>query len=229
MPRIYASLTRHGVYHQPADTPSAHLPHPLTEEGEAQARAAGGKLVAIAEERGWDVHPIVHCSSLLRAWQTAGGLIETAARGASMHRVATPLLAERSVGSMANLTLAQIDAVVAKDPRYEPLPPRWKSRSEFKLPFPGAESLLEAGTRCGAYIDGVCADVARRVERDTVVVFVGHGGALRHAAVHLGVLSVAQAPTISMWHASSVYLERRADGAWTHAAGAWKPRSKPLA
>ena len=74
MPRQVAALVRHGVYDQPRGVPSAHLPHPLTDEGQVLARAAGDELQAMAAEARLSIDPVVDASQLLRAWQTARGL-----------------------------------------------------------------------------------------------------------------------------------------------------------
>lgn len=68
--KLVAALIRHGAYEQPADVPSAHLSHPLTAEGEAQA-AAHAPVLAFAEAQGLEVASVIDSSNLLRGWQTA--------------------------------------------------------------------------------------------------------------------------------------------------------------
>ena len=55
-------------------------------------------------------------------------------------------------------------------------------------------------------------------------IVVGHGGAFRHAARELGVLSEADVAALSMYHAQPVYLARR-EGRWQQVAGRWKVRT----
>ena len=218
---------RHGDYQQPAGVPGAHLPYALTTEGEAQAKGAAEALRSMAARLGCSIHPVIDSSSLRRAWQTASILAaELGGSGDEPEVRQFPGLAERSVGSAANLTIQAIEEIVAADPRFEPLPEKWKSASEVRLPFPGAESLLQAGERVAAHVRNRMNEVAAEATEDTLVIFVGHGGSFRHAAVHLGVLELEEAPRLSMFHCRPVALEPK-DGAWEHVAGEWKVRGKP--
>lgn len=224
MVHVIAALIRHGAYRQPAGVPSAHLPHPLSRRGEAQARAAAGRLAETAAAHGWRLSRTIDSSELLRAWQTAGLLAERLGR--EFRVVGFPALAERGLGSAANLTMARIEAVVAADPRLAPLPAGWKGDSLFRLPLPGAESLLEAGQRAARHIEARMRALARRARRDAVKLFVGHGGAFRHAAVVLGVLPLEAAGGLSMQHCRPVFLERLDEGRWRHVGGDWKRRRR---
>ena len=142
------------------------------------------------------------------------------------HEVSTfSALAERSVGSVANLTIQQIEDIVNVDPRYDPLPEGWKSDSRFCLPFQGAESLLQAGERVAGHLKKTMQRLGERATQDTVQVFVGHGAAIRHAAYVLGVLRFEDIAELSMFHAEPVYVEYRETG-WKHVAGDWKIRDK---
>jgi 2,3-bisphosphoglycerate-dependent phosphoglycerate mutase len=226
MPRFFAAMMRHGQYHQAPDTPGAHQPHPLTPAGEAQARRGAGSLLEIAHREGWRVDRVVDSSTILRAWQTASLATTVLATrlGGSIRIAPFHELAERSVGSAANLTMEQIRSVVDADPRCDELPREWKGKSRFRLPLPGAESLLEAGERAARLLEQRMAELAEEATEDTVRLFVGHGGAFRHAAVHLGVLELEEAPTLSMHHCRPVVLERLDEGRWDRVAGQWKVR-----
>ena len=150
MPQLVAALIRHADYQQLADTPSAHQPFPLTDNGRQQARQSANKLQQEAEKHGWRVAEELHSSQLLRAWETASIIAEQLGE---KHTVSTfAALAERSMGSVANLTIRQIEAVVDEDPRYDTLPKDWKSNSRFCLPLQGAESLLQAGERVAEHL-----------------------------------------------------------------------------
>lgn len=232
MSPTYAALVRHADYQQPPGVPSALLPHPLTPEGETQAVRLGDELADLCEERGWRLHPVVHGSSLMRAWQTA----ELAARrlgerlGQEVEVVTTPELFERSVGSAANLTVAEIEAAVHADPRVDDLTEGWKSRADTRLPFPGAESLAEAGARVARYVEGVLSALEDSPE-PRLVVFVGHGAALRHAGVELGLFAdYDEARSVSMYHARPVVYATPVGAAsgvgWQHEVGEWKPRKQ---
>ena len=224
MSRVIAGLVRHGDYHQLADTPSAWQPFALNARGERQAREAVPGLRADLAAAGWSLDPRVECSRLLRAWQTAKILVdELPGSGPERFSISShDALAERSVGSGANLTVAQIEAVLRDDPRFPPPPADWKSNSHYRLPLQGAESLLEAGERVAAHLES-SLDVLEG-PGDCVRLFVGHGAAFRHAAFHLGVLEFAQIAELSMYHCRPVFIERLAPGRWRHVGGDWKIR-----
>jgi broad specificity phosphatase PhoE len=227
MSRLIACILRHGHYHQPENVPSALLPHPLTDKGRTQAREAADGLLAFADEHGLDIHGVIDTSRLLRAWETGSIMAEelTTRAGREFKVSEHEALAERSVGAGANLTLEQIARVVELDPRFESLPPFWKSDADFKLPLQGAETLREAGARVATHLAQTVNNLRAEVTRDTVKVFVGHGAAFRYAAVKLGVLKDSEAPKLSMHHCRPVYLEATEDGAWQKVGGEWKVRA----
>ena len=133
MPRFFAALMRHGQYQQAPDTPGAHQPHPLTPAGEAQARRGAGSLLEIAHGEGWRVDRVVDSSTILRAWQTAtlSSRVFAARLGSSFRVTPFQELAERSVGSAANLTMKQIRSVVLErleDGGWKRVAGQWKVR-----------------------------------------------------------------------------------------------------
>ena len=220
-----AILLRHGDYHQLPDTPSAHQPFPLSEAGELQSRRAVKLIASMVRDNGWTLSPTAHCSSLLRAWQTA--MIVTEGLSSLDEIVQADELAERSLGSGANLSLAQLVQIVDQDPRYGRLPNGWKRDSHFRLPMLGAESLMSAGHRVADYISRQLT--ALTVEEDraaAAVLFVGHGGAFRHAALQLGVLSSDEVASLSMHHGQPVAIALTDQGGWRTVAGHWKVRSE---
>lgn len=237
-PRVVAALVRHGAYRQPPNTPSARLPHPLTDAGRDHARRGAALLAELAATHGLALWPVIDSSRLLRAWETATLLGETlrGTGGAAAARTVTwaadrpptveefDALNERSVGSAANLTLDEVRAVIEADPRYRSLPEGWKSNSTHRLPLPGAESLVESGARVAAHLERRMFELAGTASRDTLKIFVGHGGAFRHAAAALGLLDLTEIPHLSMHHGRPILLERRGDGTWRHIGGPWKIR-----
>lgn len=225
MPRLIAALVRHAHYQQLADTPSAHQPFPLTDEGRRQARECAVKLHQEARQQGWTIADAIHSSQLLRAWETARIMADNLAGRYTINAFAE--LAERSVGSVSNLTIHQIEAVIREDPRYDPLPEDWKSNSRFCLPLPGAESLLQAGGRVADHLQWAMQQLAEQVREDTVKIFVGHGAAIRHAAYVLGVLRFEEIARLSMYHAEPVYVEYNETG-WARVAGRWKIRDRTV-
>ena len=222
MGRRVAILVRHGDYHQLTTTPSAHQPFPLTALGEQQAAAGADALVTLLQQTGWQLHPVVHCSQMLRAWQTARRLIRPMGlTDSAIH--CHDALAERSVGAVANLSITAIEEILAADERHPPPPTDWKSNSHYRLPFQGAESLYQAGERVADHLQTTLLQLPS-LPQDQAVLFVGHGAAIRHAAVILGVLTLEQARARSMFHATPVAIERTPPRHWHMVAGEWKMR-----
>ena len=225
MARLIAALIRHGDYHQLADTPSAHQPYPLNNAGESQAREAVQQLHELMLRNDWSLVPAIDSSRMLRAWQTAAILADGLAKLASCKPAVESYdaLAERGVGCLANLTTAQIEAVLQQDPRVSEPPADWKADSHYCLPLQGAESLLQAGERVAAHLSQSMAALAPG-EPDRIKLFVGHGAAFRHAACHLGVLEFGQIRQLSMYHCRPVMIEYLPGGQWRHVEGEWKVR-----
>jgi 2,3-bisphosphoglycerate-dependent phosphoglycerate mutase len=235
--RIVAALVRHGDYQQPDQVPSAQLPHPLTERGVEQARSLAHALHDQCKGLGLVLDGVLDCSTLLRASQTAS-LAAEALRDLDPELRCTiaefPELGERSVGAGANLTVAAIAAAIALDPRHPALPANWKAHPRFRLPLSGAESLLMAGARVAAHIEGRAHELRARGGHDVLKVFISHGGALRHAAVCMGALPLAEVAGLSMHHCGYVLIEHFRDpaggpGRWQQVGGQWKirPADKP--
>lgn len=225
-PRLIAAIIRHGEYAQLADTPSAHQPFALVDKGRSQARAGADEVHAAMASHGWSLHISIDSSSLLRGWQTARLI------GDRLTELGLPecevdsfdALSERGVGSAANLTLEQVAEVIRQDPRYPEPPANWKATSDYRLPLPGAESLLEAGERVAAHLTRRMQALQGAVEETSLKLFIGHGAAFRHAAFRLGVLSFEQIAQLSMHHARPVFLEYLPGGSWRHVHGEWKVR-----
>ena len=227
MARTIAALVRHGEYHQQADTPSAHQPYALTAEGKAEVHTEVDRFAVLLEEHSLSIAERVDSSNMLRAWQTAMIFVEKLYQ----HQMPSMLidshdaLAERGLGSVANMTIRQIEKIIVEDPRYEEPPLEWKSNSHYCLPFQGAESLIQAGVRVAEHLQQQMHRLREEVSVDTVKLFVGHGAAFRHAAYHLGILQFEQLAQFSMFHARPVLIECLDDGSWRHIGGDWKIRS----
>mgnify|MGYP001826760636 CR=1 FL=1 len=228
MARAIAALIRHGEYSQQVDTPSAHQPYGLTAEGRRTARKQADHLAELIDQKAWTVAGRIDCSNMLRAWQTAEIF---AHRLYQQNESALAIdcydaLAERGVGSVANLTIVEIENIIAGDPRYENPPADWKSDSHYCLPFQGAESLMQAGIRVADHLLWQMKRVYAKstADADTVKLFVGHGAAFRHAAHHLGILEFEQVAQYSMFYAQPVLIEYLDDGSWRHIGGDWKLR-----
>ncbi|MEW8028946.1 MAG: histidine phosphatase family protein [Candidatus Thiodiazotropha sp.] len=228
MARLIAALLRHGEYHQLPDTPSALQPFALTGIGAEQAERSVTLIQGVLEMFKWRLHPVIDSSRLLRGWQTAEVIRKGLQIGTSdsLQIESYDVLAERSLGSAANLSLQRIESVLREDPRFSPPPAGWKSDSHYRLPLQGAESLMDAGERVAEHMQHRLAELQSQVKTDTVKLFVGHGAAFRHAAHHLGVLAFDQIAALSMYHCRPVFLERLPDGSWQHLTGEWKIRSK---
>ncbi|MCA8970734.1 MAG: histidine phosphatase family protein [Planctomycetes bacterium] len=221
-----AILVRHAAYAQPADVPSAWLPHELLPKGFDQARTGARAIVEYCERAGLALDTRVECSTLLRAWQTATtmakefeALVGVPFRVSEWHD-----LAERGVGAAANLTIEEIEDLLDRDPRYVVPPPGWKASGDYRLPFPGAESLREAGFRVARFLRASLAELERHHDTQTVRVFVGHGAAFRWASVALGVLDEDRLAELSMHYCGWVHL-RPGPQSWEKLGGAWKYRA----
>lgn len=206
--------------------PSAHQPYQLNANGEIHAVEAAGIINEVVQRNGWSVTPQIDCSQMLRAWQTARIIADNfiTRTSAEPQLESFDELAERCVGSAANLTARQIEKVIHDDPRYAELPENWKSNSEYRLPLQGAESLLEAGERVAGHLVQRMSELPG-ISTDRLKLFVGHGAAFRHAAFHLGVLKYDEIARLSMYHGRPVFLEFHDDGCWSHVAGEWKIRA----
>lgn len=226
MTESYAAFIRHGAYRQKTGCPSALQPYPLTDDGEQQARNCGLEIAGLLQQNGWRLDPQVHSSLQLRAWQTARDAMQTmGALGRDTLITQTPELSERSVGSAANLTLAEIETVLRDDPRFDAPPSGWKSDSDYQLPLHGAESLMDAGERVAQYIQGVM-EATEPASPPTLTLFFGHGASFRHAAYKLGLLTREEIPRLSMYHAKPLLFCYNAQGTWSHFAGEWKHRER---
>lgn len=223
MPRVIAALIRHGDYQQLPDTPSAYQPFPLTAIGFTRAAELAPLIRLFCQHHLCQIDPIIASSRLLRAWQTAKELA-TGLNDTAFQIQEYAELAERCVGSMANLSVTQISELVSQDPRFEDLPRNWKSDSRFCLPFQGAESLLDAGKRVATLLSSEMQSLQQQSQSKQLKIFVGHGAAFRHAAYHLGILEYEQIALLSMFHCQPIFIEYLNDGSWQHISGEWKVR-----
>lgn len=221
----YVALIRHGDYHQKSDVPSALQPYPLTDKGRTQASRCGEEILDILARQDWSLNPSLHCSPQLRAWETAqvaGRVLKSA--GHVVEIAQSPALSERSVGSAANLTLAQIERILTADPRHDAPPAGWKSDSDYCLPFQGAESLETAGVRVADHIRRIVTGNPQSAAPQ-LTLFFGHGASFRHAACKFGVLAREMVPRLSMYHARPLLLCYNPPDRWSHFGGCWKRRS----
>ena len=216
---------RHSVYEQPTHVPSALLPHPITDEGIAQAKAGAQKIVFYFEGKKTQFPKYIECSSLLRAYQTAVVIAEEIFRLTSVELkiIQTDELVERKLGAMANLTVGEIETIMEKDPRYQKPEEGWKSSSDYCLPYLGCESLHEAGERVANYIQSI----PDFVENDVLGyrLLIGHGASFRHACHQLGLLSASDIAKLSMFYAEPLFFDYR-EKTWSHVGGDWKVRTQ---
>jgi 2,3-bisphosphoglycerate-dependent phosphoglycerate mutase len=205
---------------------SAHLLLPLTETGREQARQAAQTVHEWADRSGLEIDPLIEASQLLRASETARIIASELGRlrGASFDVEDRDEMLERSLGSCANLRLDEISRLLAADPRLSPLPEGWRRTPDFRLPVPGAESLMQAGARTAARIDASLDTIPADDTRDILRLFVAHSGCLRHAAVVKQALEADLVSGITMDFAQSIFVERLSDGSWKRIEGEWKKR-----
>jgi 2,3-bisphosphoglycerate-dependent phosphoglycerate mutase len=221
-----AGLVRHGHFDRPEQLASAHLSLPLSATGREQAREAAGPILQFCEDLELEIDSRIEASQLLRAWETAVVLAEELERrtGRSFVVEERNELLERGLGSCANLRFDEIEARLSQDPRLGPLPEDWRRLPEFRLPVPGAESLMMAGARTAARIAASLRSIPADDPRDVLRLFVAHGGCLRHAAVQLGTIDLRHVTTLTMEHAQAVLVESDGRGGWLQVAGEWKKR-----
>lgn len=213
---------RHGDYYQLKGVPSAHQPFALTKKGFTQAEDCAQKLVEMQKRLGLVFDPVIFSSQQLRAWQTAE-VINTRL-DEIIDVKCYDALAERSLGSVGNLAVDVIEAVMADDPRY-PLPPdNWKSNSHFRLPYSGAESLMDAGERVAGFLKKSVLEKQNHSD-ERVKIIVGHGASFRHAAHLLGLLNFEEIAKLSLYHASPLLFEIDDQGRWKKVDGEWKIRA----
>ena len=229
-PKLYLAFVRHGEYKQKPQVPSALQPYGITNEGSEQALEAAIQIQKFAQEHDCEIRNTLISSTLLRAWQTADFI----GQGLQVpyQIVESSQLVERSVGAMANLSVEEIEACLAADPRYSTPPDGWKSDSFYCLPYDGAESLMQAGQRVAHHIRDTFSELTQSVTQDTLQIMVGHGASFRHAAHVLGLLRFEEIAGLSMYYGVPLFFEYDAqDGAkgqWKMIGGEWKIRQSVL-
>lgn len=214
---------RHGAYEQLKNTPSALQPFALTDEGRIHAKDGSKLVLDYVQQHRLLLHPIFHSSSLLRAWETAQ-LMQEALQAHSNHSISIEThdhLVERSVGGLANLTTSQIEKILQDDPRFPNPPENWKSNSHYCLPFPGAESLMQAGERVKTCV----LNLVGNLQEGELMLIFGHGAAFRHAAHLMGCLPFHKIDIYSMHHGRPVFFQLD-DNEWAHDESLWKVRAK---
>jgi bisphosphoglycerate-dependent phosphoglycerate mutase len=218
------AILRHADYNQPANVPSALLPYSLTVLGQRQAADATILLNEFITARNIKCHPQIDTSKMLRAWQTAHIIKITLGPILQQKFFLDEFseLAERSVGAMANLTVNEITNIMLLDPRYEKPPKNWKSLSNYCLPYQDAESLIDAGSRVASYLNTTFNKMAAEGD-NRLKIIVGHGASIRHAVMHLGLLSPDSVGNVSMYHATPIFLTKKSNQ-WRHLDGNFKPR-----
>ncbi|MDO6443390.1 histidine phosphatase family protein [Marinobacter sp. 2_MG-2023] len=215
------ALIRHGEYEQLADTPSALQPYPLTDIGAEEVRQQAQRFGDWLSNAGYRLQAEIHCSTSLRAWQTAEIYRQELTNFFSAPPIVVSFsaLCERSVGAVANLSVGEIERIVKLDPRFDPLPDGWKSDRDFKLPFDGAESLKEAGERVAAHLNALPLDQGDNL----IQLVVGHGASIRHASFHMNVINLCDIGRLSMFYGQPVVIGKR-EQSWTRLYGNWKNR-----
>ncbi|MCB5162346.1 histidine phosphatase family protein [Marinomonas algarum] len=217
------AFIRHGAYEQLKKVPSALQPFPLTPEGEQEVRRQARAFGAWLAEQGLRLEAQVDASTLLRAWQTASLYVEELSEffdDAPMI-ASFPALCERSVGAVANLSIDEIERILALDPRFDAPPAHWKSDSHYCLPFDGAESLWQAGERVASHVRGWQQHAG---DNGRIKLFVGHGASIRHAACHLNVIEFCDIKRLSMFYGHPIVFEFIEGKPTVNCFGDWKQR-----
>jgi len=228
MSRLIAVFLRHAQLEQPKGVPAANLPHGLTAKGEDQAADAAQRLHALAEEMDFKIDDDLECGASQPVWQTAAILGEELddLTGRRYRAVERSELMGRSLGGAANLTVKQIETLIAEDPRFTKPPKAWLSNPAYRPPFPGAETLGAAGERAGGFIKRRAEEMWPHLTGDTLKVFVGHGATLVQAAAWLGAIPAKTAAQKVLPHAHWALIEFRASGRCTLLSAAWRKPAK---
>lgn len=202
------AFIRHGAYEQLSNTPSALQPFELTSAGEREVRAQARAFAQFLITSRYQLDPVIDCSTLLRAWQTAQIYAEELNAYFSDKPTIKQYssLCERSVGAAANLSIHDIERVISIDPRFATPPKGWKSDSDYCLPFDGAESLMQAGERVARHINN-WRNSSQALQSGDIKLFVGHGASIRHAAFQLDIINFCDIKKLSMHYGHPVVLE----------------------
>lgn len=212
---------RHGHYVQGDGIPSALLPHPLTPKGIQQSEQGVTELIKTIHQSEFSIPDCIITSSLLRAFQTAK-IFQLALEktfNVKIPLIETDMLWERSMGSLSNLSVEEIERIIALDPRHPSPPNNWKSSFDYALPYPYAESLSDAGKR-------VQNCIIQNTAQFNSPLFVGHGASFRHAAYFLGILSKEEIAKFSMYHAHPLIFNRNGSNQLVKQSGDWKIRER---
>ena len=228
MSRLIAVFMRHGALKHPAGVVGGNLPFPLTAAGENQAADAGQRLAARADEMGFKIDDDLECAPNEGAWQTAAiigeELEDLTDRG--YRALERAEMAGRSLGSATNLKVAQIESLIDEDPRFTKAPKDWLSKTDYRPPFAGAETLGAAGERLGGFVRRRAEEMWPHLTGDTLKVFVGHSSALIHAAAYLDVLPAKRAAHLALPHAACALIEFDARGRCSLVSADWRKPKK---
>jgi 2,3-bisphosphoglycerate-dependent phosphoglycerate mutase len=228
MSRLIAVFMRHGALKHPAGIAGGNLPYPLTAAGENQVADAGHRLAALADDMGFKIEDDLECSPNEGTWQTAaivGEELEDLTHR-SYRALERAEMAGRSLGSVANLKLTQIESLVEDDARFTKAPKGWQSKTDYRPPFAGAETLGGAGERLGGFVRRRVEEMWPHLTGDTLKVFVGHGSALIHGAAFLGVIPKKRAAQLALPHTAWALIEFNAAGQCTLIDADWRKPKK---
>ena len=228
MSRLIAVFMRHGALKHPAGVAGGNLPYPLTAAGENQAADAAHRLAALADEMGFKIDDDLECSPNEAAWQTAAimgeDLEDLTTRG--YRALERAEMAGRGLGSAANLKVAQIETLIEEDPRFSNAPKGWLTKTDYRPPFAGVETLGTTGERVGGFVRRRAEEMWPHLTGDTLKVFVGHGSALIHAAAFLDVIPTKRAAQLALPHAAWALIEFNAAGRCTLIDADWRKPKK---
>ena len=165
---------------------AGHQDAPLTEQGRAEARAAGTQLRTPLPTRAF-------CSDLSRAHETARLMLA----GLDVPLTITPKLRERTCGALERRSIAE----VAAHPEYPARLNSWTGRP------PGGESLLDVALRAVSWLVSVDDDSSG----ETLV--VAHGALITTVIV---VLDGRSRTNLDQWRLGNCEMVRReiASGTW---------------
>lgn len=227
-PKLILAFTRHGEFQ--SHRALAHSPHAVgnTQTGENQSKNAAKIIKDYAKKNNLNIHPAIHSSNLLSAWQSAKTIKDNLA--APCHIETCANLNERSLGSVANLSNKQIEHLLTQDPRYECPNFNWKSDAYYCLPFDQSESLMQSGERVANFLQKSFSEMKNNLQENTLKIMVGHSGSFRHAAYLLGILQFEEINKYSLYHAEPLFFEftlfPNQHPGFVQVGGSWKKLNK---
>lgn len=209
----------HGT-HQNWGPSHGYLSERLNPLGEQQAKTCAEDLIRYCRQHELLINEEIHTAPSLKAYQTAHILAHEISQGQEhLEVLECEQLSERKLGEATNLSLDEIEQILKLDPRTQSPSRGWEHNSWYKLPFSGAESLMEAGLRVAAHLQKCTEELHFGPKRCQVV--IADSNAICHAASCLGLIQSKDIPQRKLAPCAPLFLHRRHRGHWELISGQW--------